>query len=220
MKTLSEAVALTLATAIMVSSVASTASAQQQQQQTRNWLPAATVATPFAIGAAMGASATSFSWTTIATQTWNFPWAHGRIPILTGNYVPQGIHATGQYVSNVFNPHYFNETLHISNPHQSSGVHSTSAQHKQHHQRGGTSNKTIGKVMVGCIFGSALAAITASMRKATAMGNPPRWRSQAEHERIVASGYEKQFELTSNEANTAIALCGLGSFALHWPQRP
>ena len=70
------------------------------------------------------------------------------------------------------------------------------------------------------IFGSALATITSAMRKAAAMGNPPRWRSQAEHERILASGYEKQFELTLAEANTAMALCGLGSFALHWPQQP
>jgi len=207
--------------AITVSSMPMPVSAQQQQQQqTRNWLPAATVATPFAIGAAMGGSATSFAWTTVATKTWTFPWAHGRFPIFTSNYVPQGIHATGQYVHNVINPTYFNETLHISNIHQPSGTHSTSAQYNQRHQQGGTSNKTIGKVMVGCIFGSALGAITSSMRKATAMGNPPRWRSQAEHERILASGYEKQFELTSNEANTALALCGLGSFALHWPQRP
>jgi hypothetical protein len=78
------------------------------------------------------------------------------------------------------------------------------------------SNSSMGKAVVGCIFGSALGAITSSVRKATAMGNPPRWRSQAEHEAIVRSGYEKQFELTLDEANTAIALCGLGSFALHW----
>jgi len=82
------------------------------------------------------------------------------------------------------------------------------------------SNSAQGKGIVGCIFGSALGAITSSMRKATAMGNPPRWRSQAEHERIVASGYEKQFELTNSEAATSVALCGLGSFALNWPQRP
>jgi hypothetical protein len=82
------------------------------------------------------------------------------------------------------------------------------------------SSKNVGKAVVGCIFGSALGAITASVRKASAMGNPPRWRSQAEHERIVASGYEKQFEMTTDEAMTATALCGLGSFALHWPQRP
>ena len=81
------------------------------------------------------------------------------------------------------------------------------------------SNKSInGKAVVGCIMGSALGAITASIRKGTAMGNPPRWRSQAEHEKILASGYEKQFELTNDEAATAVALCGLGSFALHWQQ--
>jgi len=88
------------------------------------------------------------------------------------------------------------------------------------HSQSSKSSSAQGKAIVGCIFGSALGAITSSMRKATAMGNPPRWRSQAEHERIVASGYEKQFELTNDEAATALALCGLGSFALHWPQRP
>jgi hypothetical protein len=77
-------------------------------------------------------------------------------------------------------------------------------------------NSNTGKIVVGCIIGSAAGAITASIRKATALGNPPRWRSQAEHEKIVASGYEKQFELTNQEAATAVALCGLGSFALHW----
>jgi hypothetical protein len=83
------------------------------------------------------------------------------------------------------------------------------------------SSKNVGKAVVGCIFGSALGAITASVRKASAMGNPPRWRSQAEHEKIVASGYEKQFELTNDEAHTSTALCGLGSFALHWqPKAP
>ena len=76
-----------------------------------------------------------------------------------------------------------------------------------------------GPLIVGCIMGSAFGAITASIRKASAMGNPPRWRSQAEHERIVKSGYEKQFELTSAEAATALALCGLGSFALHWKKQ-
>jgi len=86
----------------------------------------------------------------------------------------------------------------------------------KHHSK---STKTVGKAVVGCIFGSALGAITASVRKASAMGNPPRWRSQAEHEMIVASGYEKQFELTNDEASTAVALCGLGSFALHWQQK-
>src|SRR5690606_17613578 len=80
-------------------------------------------------------------------------------------------------------------------------------------------SKTVGKAVVGCIFGSALATIWSAARKGSAMGNPLRWRSQAEHERILASGYEKQFELTLAEANTAMAFCGLGSFALHWPQQ-
>jgi hypothetical protein len=90
---------------------------------------------------------------------------------------------------------------------------------KVHADKTNKNNLKMGKAVVGCIFGSALGAITASVRKASALGNPPRWRSQAEHEKIVASGYEKQFELTNDEASTAIALCGLGSFALHWQQK-
>jgi hypothetical protein len=94
--------------------------------------------------------------------------------------------------------------------------------HYKKHIKHSNTNKSInGKVVVGCIMGSAFGAITASVRKATALGNPPRWRSQAEHEKIVASGYEKQFELTNDEAHTSTALCGLGSFALHWqPKAP
>jgi hypothetical protein len=81
------------------------------------------------------------------------------------------------------------------------------------------SNSSQGKFIVGCIMGSALGGITAAIRKGDAMGNPLRWRSQAEHESIVKSGYEKQFELTNAEAALAVAFCGLGSFALHWQQQ-
>jgi hypothetical protein len=84
-------------------------------------------------------------------------------------------------------------------------------------QHSSKSRSSQGKAVVACVMGSALGAITASVRKASALGNPPRWRSQAEHERIVASGAEKKYELTSDEAATALAACGLGSFALHWP---
>ena len=80
------------------------------------------------------------------------------------------------------------------------------------------SKSNMGKAVVACVMGSAFGAITASIRKATALGNPPRWRSQAEHERIVASGVEKKYELTSDEASTALAACGLGSLFLRWPQ--
>jgi hypothetical protein len=69
-------------------------------------------------------------------------------------------------------------------------------------------------------MGSALGAISASARKATALGNPPAWRSQAEHEKIVASGVEKQFELTNDEAWTAVSYCGAGSLVLHWDKAP
>jgi hypothetical protein len=82
------------------------------------------------------------------------------------------------------------------------------------------SSNNVGKAVVGCIFGSALGAITSAVRKGNALGNPLRWRSQAEHEKILASGYEKQFELTNAEAHTATAFCGLGSFTLNWQQRP
>jgi hypothetical protein len=83
----------------------------------------------------------------------------------------------------------------------------------KHHSR---TSSNVGKAVVGCIFGSALGAISSAVRKGNAMGNPLRWRSQAEHERILASGYEKQFELTNAEAHTATAFCGLGSFTLNW----
>ena len=211
-------IAAALSAALVVSAMPAPAAAQQNNQQQRQgvgiW--------PLLAGAGAASlftTTSTFHWTTIASKTWSFPWAHGpgKFGFFTGNYLPQGVHATGQYVHNVIDPKYFGETLHISNPHQSSGTHSTSAKYKQQHSK---SSKSIqGKIVVGCIFGSALATITSAMRKATAMGNPPRWRSQAEHERILASGYEKQFELTLAEANTAMAFCGLGSFALHWPQQ-
>lgn len=77
-----------------------------------------------------------------------------------------------------------------------------------------------GAYVVGCVMGSALGAISASIRKGTALGNPLRWRSQAEHEAIVKSGVEKKYELTSDEAATALAFCGLGSLTLHWNKAP
>jgi hypothetical protein len=89
------------------------------------------------------------------------------------------------------------------------------AKKDQHNFRGSDQ----GKFMVACIMGSALGAISAAIRKGNALGNPLRWRSQAEHEAIVKSGYEKQFELTNDEAATALALCGLGSFALNWQKQ-
>ena len=85
-----------------------------------------------------------------------------------------------------------------------------------HHSQPDSNNMTQGKAIVGCIMGSAFGAISAAIRKGNALGNPLRWRSQAEHERIVASGYEKQFELTNDEAWTAVAFCGLGSLTLRW----
>ena len=211
-------IAAALSAALVVSTIPAPAAAQQQQQQQQQGLGIwSLLAGPFA--ASFFTTTSTFHWTTIATQTWNFPWAHGpgKFGFLTGNYVPQGLNATGQYIHNVIDPKYFGETLHISNPHQSSGTHSTSAKYKQQHSK---SSKSIqGKIVVGCIFGSALATIWSAARKGSAMGNPLRWRSQAEHERILASGVEKKYELTLAEANRAMALCGLGSFTLYWPQQ-
>lgn len=65
-----------------------------------------------------------------------------------------------------------------------------------------------------CIGGSALGLIWAANAKATALGNPPRWRSQAEHERIVASGIEKKYELTNGEAAAIGFTCGAGAFGV------
>jgi hypothetical protein len=190
MKTLSKAAALVLATAIMASSVASTASAQQQQQQQQRVGIFPLLAGPIGLGAAVGASTTTLTWTTL-------------------KWIPYKIWVPGKWIKIGYKWKYI--------PGHKKWV---KVPKKVHHSQTNRSNSAQGKAIVGCIFGSALGAITSSMRKATAMGNPPRWRSQAEHERIVASGYEKQFELTNDEANTAVALCGLGSFALHWPQRP
>ncbi len=216
MRSNAKVIAAALATVVAASIGATSASAHNPKNYKTPGVIVPAIAGPVVAGALFPATST-FSWTTIATKTWTYPWAHGpgKFGFFTGNYVPQGLNATGQYVHNVINPNYFGETLHISNPHQPSGTHSTSAKYKQNHSR---SSKNVGKAVVGCIFGSALGAITASIRKASSMGNPPRWRSQAEHERIVASGVEKKYELTNDEAHTAVALCGLGSLTLHWPQ--
>jgi hypothetical protein len=197
------------AIATLAMSIATSASAHDPKNYKTPGVILPALAGPIG-AAALFPSTSVFSWTTIATKTWTYPWKG----FFSGAF--QGVNATGQYVHNVINPHYFNETLHLDNIfHQKSGVHSTSADYKQHHSR---TSKNVGKAVVGCIFGSALGAISASIRKASAMGNPPRWRSQAEHERIVASGVEKKYELTNDEAHTAVALCGAGSLTLHWPQ--
>jgi hypothetical protein len=187
-------------------------------------LPA--VAAPIGVGALVGSTTTSLTWSTIHTKVWTYPWTHTKglfgLPNPT-QYITQGAHATGQYLHNVIDPYYFNEHLYLSDPHPlkpgTTGEHKTTADYKKHHQRGDKSRSTQGKIVVGCIMGSALGIISAAARKASAMGNPPRLRSQAEHEKIVASGVEKQFELTNGEASTAAALCGAGTFVLHWPQQ-
>jgi hypothetical protein len=177
---------------VIATAVAATSMATtvSAQQQQQRSSIIPLVAGPVALGAGIGATTSTFGWFT-TKLAWNKIW-------IPGKWVKVGW--KWKYIPG--HKKYVLQKV------------------KVHHSQTNRSNSAQGKAIVGCIFGSALGAITSSMRKATAMGNPPRWRSQAEHERIVASGYEKQFELTSNEANTAIALCGLGSFALHWPQRP
>jgi hypothetical protein len=209
-KILGAAVVATLAMSV----VATSASAHNPQNyKGPGILPA--LAGPIG-AAALFPTTSTFHWTTIATQKWYYPWSYK--PFNFGNVVHQGANAVQQHVSNIYNPHYFNESIHLTGPDKifkpDYGAHKVKADYKVKHSK--SKSGINGKIAVGCIFGSALAVITASVRKASAMGNPPRWRSQAEHEKIVASGYEKQFELTNDEASTAVALCGLGSFALHW----
>lgn len=194
-------VATAFAAIIAASSMSMPASAQQQQQQRVGIFPF--LAGPIG-AAALFPSASTFSWFT--TQS---VFSHK-------NYFIKIFHSWHQV------PKVKYDLVKLLNTHLPDKLDvpiKKEAVYKDVKTQHSKTSKTVGKAVVGCIFGSALGAITSSMRKATAMGNPPRWRSQAEHERIVASGYEKQFELTSNEAYTAVALCGLGSFALHWPQR-
>lgn len=234
-KILGATLAATFATGLALSS----ASAQTNNNQQRFGLFPALLG-PVGAAAAVGTSTSTIAWTTVATQTWNFPWHYNtaliptkvgpftiNVPTINTNIIGQGLNAKGQYWANITNPHYFNETLTITAPNHplqfpqnTTGEHSTSAQYKQNHSKQTKSKSNMGKAVVACIMGSAFGAITASIRKATALGNSPRWRSQAEHERIVASGIEKKYELTSNEASTALALCGLGSLTLRWPQQP
>ena len=150
---------------------------------------------PVGVAAAVGSSATTATWTTSFTKKFFFH--------------KYNFHAWKK----VYHLKKAGFDLDIYKKHKWVKVKATKT---KHHARAGKSRSSQGKAVVACVMGSALGAITASVRKATALGNPPRWRSQAEHERIVASGYEKQFELTSDESSTALALCGLGSFTLNW----
>jgi hypothetical protein len=158
---------------------------------------------PFGAGAAVGKSTSIAHWTTTTMVNKN--------TYFIKNVVGQGNQPWVQVPKQAYNN--VNLNTHIRK------IETTQKGKTTKHSRSSKSRSAQGKMIVGCIMGSALGAITASVRKATALGNPPRWRSQAEHERIVASGYEKQFELTSDEAATALAFCGLGSFALHWEQK-
>ena len=154
---------------------------------------------PVAAAAAVGTSTTTATWTTMFTKKLFFH--------------KYNFHAWKK----VFHLKKAGFDLDIYKKHHYVKVKATKT---KHHASTSKSKLKLGKTVVGCVMGSALGAISASVRKATALGNPPRFRPQWEHEKIVASGYEKQFELTSDEAATALSACGLGSFALHWQPRP
>jgi hypothetical protein len=186
---------------------------------------------PVGVAAAVGPTTSTIHWTTTKIVPWSktFTWTK---TIITNentfwikNVQGQGNQPWAQVNQNAYNNVNLNTHIReirvVEVPKEITKSKTITKDKKvtEHHSKSHKSKLNQGKMIVGCIMGSALGAITASVRKATALGNPPRWRSQAEHERIVASGYEKQFELTSNEASTALALCGLGSFALHWEKQ-
>jgi hypothetical protein len=199
----SKIIATAIAVAMAVGTMSAPASAQQQQQQGPGILP--TLVGPIG-AAALFPSTSTFSWFTTSNV---FSHKNYFIKIFHNwHQVPQWKYDLTKIVNHKLPGTKFDVPLKKEKVYK---------QVKTNHSR---TSKTVGKAVVGCIFGSALATIAASVRKASAMGNPPRWRSQAEHERILASGVEKKYELTLAEANTAMAFCGLGSFALNWPQQP
>lgn len=195
-------------------------SSAQANDAARTAVTALNVATPFIAAELVGSSVVPL----VGTKTWVFPWANGNhflSPLGPNGGVTQGVHATSQYVHNVLDPKYFGETLKLDPKgvlKNHSGQHSTSAKYRT----SGSSNKVAGQVAVGCIGGMAVSLIVVANLKASALGNPPRWRSQAEHEAIVRSGVERQYELTNDEAQTAIFGCGLGGFmvASNYVARP
>jgi hypothetical protein len=207
-----------------VSAVASPASAHNPQNyKGTGILPV--------LGGPVGAAAlfpatNTFNWTTTKFIPWSktFTWTKtiyvNQNAYFIQNAVGQGNQPWVQVTQQAYNntpANIFNKKIDIvSTPKEitkTKTIHGKKKVTKSHSR----SSKTVGKAVVGCIFGSALGAITAAVRKGNAMGNPLRWRSQAEHERILASGVEKKYELTNEEAHTAVALCGLGSLTLHWP---
>ena len=195
-------IAAALSAALVVSTMPAPASAQQQQQQGPGIFP--TLLGPIG-AAALFPSTSTFSWITTKSV---FAGKIYKINLL-GHWiqVPKAKYDLVKLLNHKIPGHKYDIPTYKKKIYNKVDT---------HHSR---SSKNVGKAVVGCIFGSALATIWSAARKGSAMGNPLRWRSQAEHERILASGYEKQFELTLAEANTAMAFCGLGSFALHWPQQ-
>jgi hypothetical protein len=76
------------------------------------------------------------------------------------------------------------------------------------HNGGGSS---AGPYVIGCIAGSAIGLITASIAKGNAYGYPLRWMSQVEYEAYVRTR-NKQADLTTQEAQLIAFTCGLGAF--------
>jgi hypothetical protein len=186
----SKLIAAALAVVMAVGTMSAPASAQQSQQQQRQGVGIFPL-----IAGPVGLAALVGPSTTVLTKNFAFwKWQYG------GWYKVAKLHHAGWDID--ITKKFYGKKI------------------KVHAEKKTTSKSAMGKAVVGCIFGSALATIWSAARKGSAMGNPLRWRSQADHEKILASGYEKQFELTLDEANTAMAFCGLGSFALNWQPRP
>jgi len=198
-------IAAALSAALVVSAMPAPASAQQQQQQGVGILP--TLFGPFGAHLIAGPATTTFSWITTSTLTSKI-WVPGKW-IWTKTGYKWKLVKFGNKWSWIKSPKF--EKVYIRG-------HKEFVHNKVDTKHSRSSKSIQGKVIVGCIFGSALATIWSAARKGSAMGNPLRWRSQAEHERILASGVEKKYELTLDEANRAMAFCGLGSFTLNWPQ--
>jgi len=218
MKSSNKILATVLATAIAASTISVPAFAHNpQNHQGPGIVPL--IAGPIGAGALAGTSTTTFSWFTTQSVFSHFQWNFtGFKPVFAGfKHVPSGFKWVKVSHKWIKVPTFKKVPIFKKVP-----TFNKVAKYKDvkvKHTSSSKSRANMGKAVIGCLVGSAFGAISSSVRKASAMGNPPRWRSQAEHERIVASGYEKQFELTNDEAQTAVALCGLGSLTLHWPQQ-
>lgn len=81
--------------------------------------------------------------------------------------------------------------------------------HGKKSAHGGGSNA--GAYVVGCVMGSALGLIGASIYKGRALGFQYRWMTQVEYEAYLRNR-DRSIELTSDEAALIGFTCGLGAF--------